>query len=49
MKSLLTNLILIGMSALIALFVVRVFDDWHQDRQEARAERRRREEGRRYE
>lgn len=49
LKSFIANVILIGISAVMALFIVKVFDDWSEDCREARAERRRREGGRRYE
>lgn len=49
LRSFLVNVILFGISCVIALFVIKVFDDWMEDRREARTERIRRERGRRYE
>ena len=40
MRTLLTNLILLMISATIAYFVVRVFDDWSQDCRETRERRK---------
>lgn len=40
MRGLITNLILLMISATIAYFVVRVFDDWSQDCRETRERRK---------
>ena len=52
LRSLITNAIMLAISALIALVIVKVFDDWHQDCQERRAvkrEQRNRNQHNRYE
>ena len=36
LRSLIIQVMLIATSAVIALFVVKVFDDWHQDTEERR-------------
>ncbi len=39
-KGLFQMLIMVAISAFVALFVVRVFDDWYQDCEERRAHKR---------
>ena len=39
LRSFIVHVMLIATSAVIALFVVKVFDDWHQDTQERRRRR----------
>jgi Tfp pilus assembly protein FimT len=45
-RSFITMVISVAVSAVLAVFVVKVFDDWYQDCEERRAARRARNEGR---
>lgn len=40
MRGLAINLMLLAAAAVLALFVVKIFDDWYQDCEERRAEKR---------
>ena len=49
LKSFFINVVLFGFSVLMAMFIVKVFDDWYQDGRERREERRRADQIHRHE
>ena len=46
MRNLLTNIILLAISAAVAWFLVNAFDSWYHDKEHRRAAKRQRKQGR---